>query len=313
MKPTKKMNPLGVVVTGAATLLIAQGISPVQVRSTSDSQERKEAKVLSAPKTTWPKRPWGTYEEFVYETVTVGDYTFKGISISVNGQNPLNRSRFVTEENKYKEAPIYHVYRIYQRVDGRESLIREVWNDELPKQLAHVGCDWDEGRCGGPEFLALNEKRIEAYFTIVGDAGRVVSRELFSVSLVSKEERYVGRFWSAGDNHSDVRISPSGRFLSLLGLGNSEVTHSLEIFDVENGKKFTIPFREEVTDKSGNSLKGSLGVTEYSWTSENKITYRQKFRPQSATVAEKLHQEGRKSLPEADQVLVFDPTTEKNR
>ena len=253
MKLIKKMNPVGIVVTGAATLLIAQGMPPVQVRSIPDSQERKEAKVLSAPNATWPKRPWGSYEEVVYETVTVGDYTFKGISISVNGQNPLNRSRFIAEENKSKEAPIYHVYRIYQRANSRESLIREVWNDELPKQLSHIGCDWDEGRCGGPEFLALNEKRKEAYFTIVGDAGRVVSRELFSISLVSKEERYIGRFWTAGDNHSDVKISPSGRFLSMLGLGNSDVTQSLDIFDVENGKKITIPSREEVEDKLGNS------------------------------------------------------------
>lgn len=313
MKLIKKMNPMGIVVTSAATLLIAQGMPPVQVRSMPDSQERKEAKVLSAPNATWPKRPWGPYEEVVYETVTVGDYTFKGISISVNGQNPLNRSRFIAEENKSKEAPIYHVYRIYQKANGRESLIREVWNDELPKQLSHTGCDWDEGRCGGPEFLAFNEKRKEAYFTIVGDAGRLVSRELFSISLVSKEERYIGRFWTAGDNHSDVKISPSGRFLSMLGLGNSEVTQSLDIFDVENGKKFTIPSREEVLDKLRDSPEASLGITEYRWTNENKINYRQKLRSQSAMVVGNQHQDGRKPLLESDQELVFDPTIEKNR
>jgi len=127
----------------------------------------------------------GARQTFQYEDRTAGPYRFQGFTTASDGGDPRgDLARFAPEGGAALKR--IHRYRILKTTRAGPVTVREFRAEDLPVDPATLECDWASGRCGGPQFLAYNPRRREAYLTLVVDAARLVTRDLFAVSLVSK-------------------------------------------------------------------------------------------------------------------------------
>ena len=213
-------------------------------------------------------RPPGPWRECLYEEKAAAGYRFQGISLAEDGQDPLRDLSRFPREGQGRQPCLFQVYRIQRLKPKGAVTVREVWNDELPVGPG-LECDWASGRCGGLSLLAFNPRREEAYLTLVVDAARVVTREVFAVSVRTRAIRRLGEFSTAGDTVTEVRISPSGRYVSFLGLKGNEVIQGLTLVDTDSGVVSSLPSDEEVKASPG----GALTVTGYRWKAGDGLFY----------------------------------------
>ena len=221
-------------------------------------------------------RPAGPWRECPYEEKVASGYRFQGVSLAEDGSDPgRSLARFPPEGPSPR---LFHVYRILKLTPKGAIPVREVWNDELPVGPG-LECHWESGRCGGLSFLAFNPRREEAYLTLVADAARMVTRDLFAVSVRTGAIRRLGAFATAGDTLREVRISPSGRYLSFLGLRGNEVIQGLTLVEAESGHLFNLPSDREVNAFMAQCPGGALEVLEYGWKPKDRVAYLQKAMP----------------------------------
>jgi hypothetical protein len=216
----------------------------------------------------------GVRQTFQYEDRASGPYRFQGFTQASDGSDPCrDLARFVPEGG---EPPrLIHRYRILKTTPTGTITIREIRSEDLPVDPATLECDWASGRCGGLQFLAFNPRRQEAYLTLVVDAARLVTRDLFAVSLGPKRIRRLGTFATAGDTFFELQLSPSGRYLAFLGLRGPELVQGVILVDTEAGRIRNLPQDEVVKDFVASHPGQALRVTGYRWLAGDRLVFRQ--------------------------------------